>query len=270
MTSTDTSIYGVIIAGSPSASESFVIADNTFTNFWDCIGTGGNKFGDGIGWNGDIARNYFVNYLDDATELEGDFNNVRFWRNTILSTNSYSLLGLSGVYVGPCFIVRNVFNATGASANVIGLKNEGAKSPGPIYFVHNDLSTYETTAGGAHETVSGSTNIVLLNNIIQAHGNILYSCGTNTQADYDLYWIIGSTLVSAWHGNNYDTLPDFTTATGREAHGINADPLLGADYTLGLGSPAIGAGVVIPNLNDATSAWPSTGAPDIGAYEYVP
>jgi len=39
------------------------------------------------------------------------------------------------------------------------------------------------------------------------------------------------------------------------------------DFHLAAGSPGIDRGAVLPGFNDPDSAWPSRGAPDMGAFE---
>ena len=67
------------------------------------------------------------------------------------------------------------------------------------------------------------------------------------------------------HGNT-DSLAEFRTWTGYDAHGIQADPLLvdpaAHDYHLRAGSPAIDAGA--PVLGDKVVG----SAPDIGRYDW--
>jgi hypothetical protein len=62
----------------------------------------------------------------------------------------------------------------------------------------------------------------------------------------------------------------FDSFSGKEQQGREGDPrFVDANKHIDTASPAFDAGILIPNFNDAASAWPYSGsAPDIGAYEF--
>jgi len=259
-----TNIYAVSIGAS---NRTIVVSDNIATNFWDPIGTG-NGFGHGIVYNGDIARNTFINYSDDSTELEGDFNNVRFNGNIAHSTNGISLLGLSGPIVGPVYIFRNVLTTTNI-LNGYGIKHSADRSTGRAYLFHNVISTRDSNGSGARETIAGGTNTVALNNILLALGNIYY--GGNFTTDYNCVSNNpGAFYSDPWNGTTYETFAAFQSGTGQDSHSVFAVPLFttGA-YTLQATSPAKDAALLLDNFNTQDGAFGYSGsAPDIGAFEF--
>lgn len=71
-------------------------------------------------------------------------------------------------------------------------------------------------------------------------------------------------------GTTYANLAAFQAGASKEANGLFGVPQFLSNYRLSSSSPAVNAGVVISNFNDAASAWPYTAsAPDIGAFEII-
>jgi hypothetical protein len=116
----------------------------------------------------------------------------------------------------------------------------------------------------------GSTTIVM-NNLVKTRGNGISYGATGSLFDYNLY-VTGSSFARQWNNVNYYTLANFQAATGGELNGKQQDPAyLNQLLCIDGSSPALDAGTVIPNFNDAASPWPYQGAaPDIGFYEYSP
>lgn len=268
VSSSGANVYPIFFFGTNY--QNWIVSDNFLTNGWDGFGDTGNKFGDGPSKNCDFSRNYFINYADDSTEIEGDCNNVRYWGNTIRTDKGNSLLGMSGVMVGPAYIFRNTFGGSDTNSQAAGMKHARANSPGQVYYFHNVIDTIDFS-GSSHEAVSGPTNVVLLNNIILANGSGLRVVGAQgTVCDYNIYTNRGgSTLFRLWDNTtDYATIALFRAGTGQETHGFNTDPLLNSDFTVATNSVAVNGGVVINNFNDSNSKWPYQGsAPDIGAFE---
>jgi hypothetical protein len=84
------------------------------------------------------------------------------------------------------------------------------------------------------------------------------------------YGVINGTYYPAWSGGGS------WQAAGYDIHGVNGNPLLSGAYMLGSGSPAIGTGTNLTSLgiaalnSDAAGvARPSSGAWDIGAFQFV-
>jgi len=162
-----------------------------------------------------------------------------------------------------------------------------------------DNSGYKSVASGFN-VEGGSTGTTLANNIAvdnainspRGVGNIrVDSTSTSgTTIDYDEVFLSVSGQVQVqWNGTSYGTLAAFVAATGKEAHGTEANPLWVSastgDLHLRAGSPAI------DSANSGASGWPATDADgkarvddpatpntgagsvpyaDRGAYEYQP
>jgi len=251
-----------------AGTHTLVIADNVITGpFWDGIGNGVNSYPNTME-NSDICRNTLSGFQDDSIELDGGSPNLRVWSNRVVS-KSASAISEGGTIVGPSYIFRNTLVNTNPRGT--GIK-QGHNADGACFVFHNVV---ETTGGGGNETVGQaagtpfSENHVYRNNIFKATGNAYYHEGRSNSYDYDLLYAPGFPLVKLWNSAyDYPTLAAFQSGTGQELHGLSANPMLNSDKTLQIGSPAIDKGVVLPNFNDASSAWPFAGiAPDLGAFE---
>lgn len=269
-TGTGVEVDGVWIDG--TGLHTLVVAGNTISgNFWDGIGNSANSFGGNMD-NSDFARNTFSNWQDDAIETDGGSVNVRVWGNRGSSTKANSAMSESTIQ-GPSYIFRNVF-VSGFGGGV-GLK-QGHNGVGWSFIFHNVI---ETTGGGGNEVLSQaggaplSENHVYRNNIFKASGNIMYREGRTTQGNsynYNLAWQTnGAYFADLWNLSTiYENIAAFRTGTGQELQGKWGDPLfVDSNKTISATSPAKDAGVSLPNFNDAGSAWPSIGAPDMGAVE---
>jgi parallel beta-helix repeat protein len=120
--------------------------------------------------------------------------------------------------------------------------------------------------------VSGSHRAVITNNITvdngvdspRTSGNIRADATSapTTVIDYNLH--SSSADLIDWAGQTYTVLAEFTSATGREAHGIQADPRFrdpaAADFRLTAASPAV---------DSADSAAPGQPAVDFDALPRV-
>src|SRR5207249_8672235 len=121
--------------------------------------------------------------------------------------------------------------------------------------------------------VGAGTDTVALNNTVRLAGSAIDYAGTGAVFDYNLYHMTGgSSFTYLWNSVNYDTLATFQAGTGQELHGKQQDPLFtDTQLHINSSSPGFDAGVIIPNFNDTSSAWPYSGAaPDIGSSEYWP
>jgi parallel beta-helix repeat protein len=139
--------------------------------------------------------------------------------------------------------------------------------------------------------MTGSLRTYLANNISADNGiNSARTSGQlradstsapSTTADYDLLFLSAplnsQTAYLDWGGKKYSTLAAFRSATGQEAHGIQADPLFvstGATPNLHLqaGSPAIDSGnnnaTGEPNVDFDGVTRPVNGTVDLGAFEF--
>ena len=135
----------------------------------------------------------------------------------------------------------------------------------------------------AFDVVDGTTGVAyggsiaglrILNNIVTGGRafSIDSTLPSSVRIDYNLVYNVGSTAVYGNHlayvkgKGQFDTLAEFTAATGYEAHGLFANPRFvnpGArDYRLSSTSPAIDRGLVV--LSDGYFG----ARPDLGRYEY--
>ncbi|MFL5926119.1 MAG: PKD domain-containing protein [Gaiellaceae bacterium] len=113
---------------------------------------------------------------------------------------------------------------------------------------------------------AGSTGATIANNISvdngigspRTHGDIRVESGSTagTKLDYDLVFLTQTDTVLIWNSVNYKSLAAFQSATGQEAHGVQADArwqnAAAGDFHLTAGSPAIDA------ANSGVSAQPAT------------
>jgi parallel beta-helix repeat protein len=142
---------------------------------------------------------------------------------------------------------------------------------------------------GAATDTSFANNLSVANGLLTARFDLFVdsSSAAGFSADYDMFWKSMPGAVVRFDGVSYATLDAFASATGHEAHGLGADPLLvdpgAGDLRLRLG-PAVDSadagaagfsakdhdGVLpfdIPAIPDAGAGDPAYA--DRGAFEYV-
>jgi parallel beta-helix repeat protein len=137
----------------------------------------------------------------------------------------------------------------------------------------------EGTAGTTASSGATVANNISVNNALQSFGtkgNIRVDANslTGTTIDYDLVYLNSTGTMFTWGNTRYASLSALQSATGQEAHGIQADPLLRypaqADFHLAQHSPAV------DSANTSVTGWPlidADGSPrvdDRGAYEFQP
>jgi hypothetical protein len=265
----DGSIFGVYFEGGNIGGGHIISGNRANAIFRDWNGGGGNGWGDGPVCDSDLCHNTINGTLDDKIECEGENRNVRIFDNR-LSGGGNALLATAGTQMGPLYVFRNVMWTTNGTAGV----KLGNTSPGPAFFFHN---TFNVVGSGASpdgfSDLGGETKSELhhfRNNVVKVARYGIYRGGRSNTYDYNIY----KSTVNNWIADEYNTSGSYQhiaalrSATGQEIHGIEADPMLNSDNTLATNSPAIDAGVVLPNFNDAGSAWPYAGnGPDMGAFE---
>jgi len=253
----------------------------------------------------DIMYNRIYNIGDDAIEVEGGGLNVRVHGNTM--RNVFSAISLAPIENGPIYVTRN-----DASYLVLMFKLNvgGCTSLGWTYCYHN--SGYSLTRGNQYGGTAisfpsaGSIPIshkVFKNNAFICDGMGLRFANKRYDIDYNCYSCVpGQQPVvfrweeessGKWKSSDYELLERFSAATGRETHGLVADPSFTATDGLGAevrvfygdaafnhypqldnvnsgnlhlssGSPCIDRGVVIRGINEDFRQ----GGPDIGAFEF--
>ena len=142
-----------------------------------------------------------------------------------------------------------------------------------------------------------SSNTTLANNITVDNGirsprkdgniNVTLESAVGTVIDHDLMWLSEPWVMIVWEDHDFMSLADLVVATGREAHGIEAEPKWidpqNGNFRLMAGSPAIDSADSSadgadsediesnPRVDDQTIPNTGTGPrtyDDRGAYEY--
>ncbi len=232
----------------------------------DGIGGGSNgSFRGAPGADSDIYGNLISHCWDDGLEVEGGNRNVRVWNNYI--TQTLMAIGNAAGSIGPLYIWGNVAGRSQREPNEPGLhflKMGYAGGPqwmtGQMYIFHNTIfqeDEWLPEGGlGGNRIVR---HVMSRNNILHVRSPNGYSVSQNEQ--------------------NVDNDFDYDLFNGRvpedqEKHGVLGQPVYvpnaGFDplaktgvFQLMLDSPGAGAGVALPNFNDA----PPDQAPDMGAHQ---
>jgi len=138
---------------------------------------------------------------------------------------------------------------------------DDSKAPGNRIIAN---TVYKNTTSGIN-VEGNSTGVTIANNISvdnginspRSRGNILVDASSTpgTTMDFDLVYLSTPDKLLVWGSSSYFSLAAFRAATGREVHGIQADPKwidapIG-NFHLRAGSPAIDA------ANSAVSGQPS-------------
>ena len=279
------------------------ICHNSVDGFFDCINPEVWRYTDRIDLNRDldVMFNVLLNAGDDAIEADGGGVNYRIHGNRI--RNCFAAISIAPVEKGPLYVTRN-----DATYKMIMFKMNvgGPESLGWAYCYHN--SGYSQITGEAWGGMALSfppsrtmpiSNKTFLNNATIAKTHAIRHAHKGYILDYNCYWTVpGASAVNfTWdetrsETNVYPTIEEFAAATGRETHGMYADPLFVStpdigrldwrdfgptplsdyplvpddsvgDLHLKADSPCIDAGVVIRGINEDFLGK----APDIGAFE---
>jgi parallel beta-helix repeat protein len=131
---------------------------------------------------------------------------------------------------------------------------------------------------GGTDGTQAFTNVTVENNIITNSpyvGFWTYPASNVVAMNGNLYYNNSSAMVHWGSSGNLNSIAAVRSATGMEANGQSANPLVAAfpTPTLGSGSPAIGAGVNLTNLGQTFlnsdkngTPRPGSGGWDVGAY----
>ena len=274
-----------------------VIAHNYVANFHDGIDHA--TYGTPDGWPHsprdrmpvaiDIYNNDIRNVDDNCIEADGALYNIRVLRNRCFN-HAHRALSTQPMLGGPAYFIRNiVYNAPEGGALKLTANSAGV-------LLYNNTFLTEVHQMGP------TSNVHFRNNLILGQGAWpqVYSTEEFTPystSDYNgfgpfatgenTFAILRSASPERSYSldrveSSYPDLRSYSAATGRDEHSVMVDyssfvraspPVAGdptriydpAQFDFGLvsGSPAIDAGVRLPNVNDGYSG----AAPDLGAIE---
>lgn len=236
------------------------------------------RVGDGVSFpseNCDIYGNDIFDVTDDGVELDTGQANTRMWQNRIhnASHNGVAFQPQSGA---PWYILRN--QIVNVQDSVLKLR-----SADRFLIAHNTFVTHGWVVDHwAGQLLRGMTR----NNLwISVDNERIWKRGEEQQtwqADHDYDGFDWGTNTAPFNifGTDYSDLAQLYAGTGLQEHGIRIDaqscfesfdipgppPLTTIPpqrMTLQDSCPAVDAGVVLPNLNDAFTGT----APDMGAFE---
>lgn len=252
-----------------------VVCHNTVRHFGDCISL--QPF-TGPSYGNDVYGNDVAYCVDDGIEIDYNQANARVWRNRVV--NARMGVSVQPIRGGPAYIFRNEF------FNLESVPVKMHNHTTGFYVAHNTGAKH---GNGHGDNGAMWRNAVFRNNLFLG---TRYTFEFTTVADegfrdfdYDAW---GTTRADGgpeapyfkWDDVRYDRLADLPA--GVEDHGVEAafEHLADAslptswdtaaqpgsrDLRLVAGAPEIDAGTALANLNDA---FPLTGPPDIGAFEY--
>ncbi len=228
----------------------------------------------------DFYNNHIVKVCDDLIEADGQCRNLRIFRNRM--ENFLSGISIAQGYEGPTYVIYNLMAGAGNTSAVrlpphfegYPVKTNGGTrygTTGWAFFFHNTCYTTVPRTNAFRVQVAEWRKLVFANNIWQ---------GTR---DGFVFWrdavppvSMTGDLIHAETGSvlkmRKQTFATRSQAARRLpffAGAIVGDPKLidpkNGDYRLGIGSPAIDAGTLIPGVNDKNY---NGSAPDIGAFEF--
>jgi hypothetical protein len=214
----------------------------------------------------DFHGNTVTGCGDDGIETDTVSGiNLRVWDNTL--DGIFNGLSLAPIYQGPEYVLYNTVTDYARSAFKFSLSGTGY-----AWICHN--TTYSSVAHTSAVWPSGPySNVHFRDNILSGNGappvkDDSDESLTGNDFDGDLLYATGVPTLFRWKGTDYATLAALRAATGFELHGTAGDPLFvspaAGDFRLQSASPAAGAAVVVPGVDDCTSA----AAPDIGTGEH--
>jgi hypothetical protein len=253
-----------------------VVCHNRVRDFGDCVSVQpatGDSFANDV-YGNDVSR-----CVDDGIEIDYNQANARVWRNRVY--NARMGVSVQPIRGGPAYIFRNeLFNL---EDKTLKLHN----SPAGLVIVHN---TGVKLGNAVHDPCCSIwRNALFRNNLFLGteYAFEFVSMATDGFRDFDFDgW--GSTRAGTvaephfkWDNVRYADLPALRAGAGIEISGLAAsfadlvnaalpiswdvevDPT-SRDLRLAGGTPEIGAGTLLSNLNDGFAI---SDAPDLGAFE---
>lgn len=224
----------------------------------------------------DIHNNEVSECLDDGCEMDGSERNCRCYLNRF--ANCFQGISVQPVYGGPIYVFRNA---------LYNLEVETFKmhnSPSGAIFYHN--TSVKKGVPLVLSTSEKVRNCVYRNNLfIGTVGNYAYeTTAPMRECDFDYDGFGGGPWGNflKWNGVRYKTLADVRARAPVYRHAVAVDPgtLFATgirppgdtkhqydprevDLRLRAGTAAVGAGEILPGLNDDVAGK----RPDLGAYE---
>lgn len=217
-----------------------VIRNNRIENGHDGILTGDAN-------DTDLYGNVVRNLSDDGLELDGKGKNLRAWDNA--ADDVLSGVSLAPIDIGPMWVMYNRFTQFRGR----GFKIDGSDGVGFLY--HNTLWTDRPIAVGTQQVGTDTPYLVFRNNVICTSDLAIRWTVSVPKVDMDHDVAFSAVSRQRYYWNAiYETLPKLCQGLRQECHGSAEDPRL-ADpahgrFGLGSGSPATGAALRIPGIND--------------------
>jgi len=250
----------------------------------------------------DFYNNYITNSHDNPIEADGSMHNIRVLRNILINHPSHALCNQPALG-GPVYWIRNIaYNLpggstrlTGGSAGVLFYNNTIlSETTGDTQNSHwrNNIILGQNSGGffgGGEPVLFGiTTNTNYTSSDYNGFGpfpgasvNFAWnSPPLDVMADYP-----GPNRSPDLVEREFNTLADYSAATGQDTHSVMLDygsfgnvPMLNArdydnvqniyaaedfDFSLVRNSPAVDAGMELPNVTDGFNGR----APDLGALE---
>jgi len=174
--------------------------------------------------------------------------------------------------------------STGGGGGIFGITWGSAEiddHTSNYYIYNNTIVSSGNYVGNAHATVGidlsdfgiTANNVQIKNNIIKGFtgGNAYYGPITaNGTSSYTNLKITNNDFYGNGNSNAVKWTGSFSPGTGYDySSNLTSDPLLGSDFKLQTGSPAIGAGINV-GLSSDFKGNPWNAYPCIGAYEFNP
>jgi hypothetical protein len=287
------SYYAVAVYGA-----GHVIAFNKISGFHDAIDHATYGMPDGypniprdrMPVSIDIYGNDVSNLDDNCFEADGSMHNMRIFNNRCFNV-AVGAMSPQPVFGGPVYFIRNVVYHSPYGPVKIHA------DPAGVIYLHN-------TYIGEFRQITPASNMYLFNNLIlgqeRQETTLALQTYTNySQSDYNGFRVNkGSSKPFSWNSpdlkksrdyegqleiREFSSLEDYQRVTGKDVHSVLLDfdsfinaPMPDLDAPTKLydpaqinlqlreGSPAIDAGMELPNINNYFHGK----APDLGAYEF--
>ena len=265
--------WGMVVGGGDASDtiNNLSIHDNTITNWTNWQFPTATYHQDGIilfnvgnptaGLTANIYNNYIYGNLGVGSPTGfiycADFSSCTIYNNVLVNTGNviYGMmwLGQSSDMGKNMSVYNNTMVDTASSGAICIMLNITQKAT-----IENNICTGPTGTMGLYSTYLGSLSS--FEGVVTTSNYNDWNTGTSGWGSQ----LNGSTATySSWTGAGY------------EKDSTQANPNLTSTYTLSSGSPAIGMGTNLTSLGIATLnvdragvARPSTGAWDVGAYQY--